>query len=186
MKVALIIGHKVSSKGSCNEEQDVCEYDFNKELTCLVENKVYESEDTKDIDLKRVFRRSSYSKLPEEINELGFDLAISFHCNAFDSKASGTEVLYYHSSDKGKKCAEVFQKEILKALNLKDRGIKGVSTEDRGGYLLGHTKPVCVLLEPFFIDNNEDYLIAKRNKEELVKSITNSIIECKNIINTEV
>ena len=64
--------------------------------------------------------------------------------------------------------------------------MKGVSIEDRGGYLLGHTKPVCILLEPFFIDNTEDYLTAESNKQELVNSITSSLLECKYVIKSEV
>lgn len=179
MKVALVIGHKVNSPGACNKTYGICEYQFNKELTCLVENNV---EETTSITADRVFRKTTYSNLPEEVNNLNPDLIVSFHCNAFNEEVSGTEVLYYHTSSKGRLCAEEFQKGIVATMGLKDRGIKGITSEDAGGYLLCNTKAVCVLLEPFFIDNDYDFETAVGNKDGLVDAITNSIKKCENII----
>lgn len=180
MKVALVIGHRFDSPGACNEKYDICEYQFNKNLTCLVENDLEEK--TSMITADRTFRKTTYANLPHEINKMEADLVVSFHCNAYNSEVSGTETLYYHTSTKGKQCAEEFQRNIVKALGLSDRGLKGITVEDAGGYLLGYTQAACIILEPFFIDNNEDYETAKRNKKGLVEAITNSIKNCKNII----
>lgn len=180
MKVALVIGHRFDSPGACNDNYEVCEYQFNKNLTCLVENDLEEK--TSMITADRTFRKTTYSMLPSEINKMEVDLIVSFHCNAFNSEVSGTETLYYHTSTKGKQCAEEFQKNMVEALGLPDRGVKGVTVEDAGGYLLGNTEAVCILLEPFFIDNDEDYEVAKGNKKGLVEAITNSIKNCKNIL----
>ena len=78
-----------------------------------------------------------------------------------DAEVNGCEMLYYHKSTKGKEVARIFQNRIVTLLDNKDRGIKGCDSEDRGGYLLKMTDAPCIICEPFFIDNNEDYENAK-------------------------
>ena len=65
--------------------------------------------------------------------------------------------MYYHKSKQGKAIAQIFQNNMLSALGLSNRGLKPISAEDRGGYLLRYTNAPCVLIEPFFIDNNSDF-----------------------------
>ena len=179
MIVALVIGHEKDKPGACNEDFVICEYEFNKKLTCAVQEHLAE---TTDFCVMRVFRRTDYSNLPNEINELNPDLILSFHANAFNKEVSGTEVIYFHNSVKGKKCSEVIQNKILKALGLRDRGVIGRSRLQAGGHLLSNTRGVCLILEPFFIDNNCDYLTAQANLSKLALAISSGIEDCKNII----
>lgn len=148
MKVALVVGHKESSKGAYNKYFDIYEYDFNKLLVEKISKKL-EIENV-------VIYRDTYKGLPDKINSESPDFIISFHCNAFNGKAGGTEVLYYHRSKKGKKIAEILLNHLLK-LGLKNRGILPRTAEDRGGYLLRYTKAPCVIAEPFFIDNDVEF-----------------------------
>lgn len=179
MRVVLVVGHEKNKPGSCNEDFDICEYEFNKRLTCLVQE--YIAENT-DFCILRVFRRTNYSNLPNELNELEPDLIISFHSNAFNKKATGTETLYFHTSSKGRLCAEVLQNKMVGALSLRNRGIVPRERINPGGHLLANTKAVCLIIEPFFIDNNADYLTVQANLDKLALAISSGVEDCKNII----
>ena len=71
--------------------------------------------------------------------------------------------------------ADILQKHFLKELELKDRGVIGKTAEDRGGYLLRYTNAPCVIAEPFFIDNDNEYSSADFDK--LVTAYVNAIEE---------
>lgn len=170
-KAALVIGHTEKSPGAFNPTCGVSEFEFNRKLvkgiSAIIDDRC---------EVKIVYRER-YSDLPEKINALNPDFVICFHANAFDKKSSGTETLYYHKSKKGKKIASIFQANIVKALGLKDRGIKGKFSEGRGGYVLRCTKAPCVLLEPFFMDNDDDYRTAINKYPELIGVCADSIYE---------
>jgi len=171
MRIALVVGHKASSPGACNNNRNICEFPFNdalvQELASRVSNK-YEVE---------VVYRDTYRGLPSKVNALYPDFIVSFHCNAFNKKATGTETLYYHKSTKGKQMAEIFQKNMIGALGLTNRGIKALTAEDRGGYLLRYTKAPCIIIEPFFIDNDSDYDIVINKYEGFLSALEKSLDE---------
>ncbi len=98
------------------------------------------------------------------------DFIISLHCNAYNKQVSGTEVLYYHRSTKGKQAASILQAKLIEALSLPARGIKARTTEDRGGYLLKYTAAPCIISEPFFIDNDDDLKVATEKRDRLVSA----------------
>ncbi len=168
---ALVIGHKKSSPGAVNQTSGVTEFSFNEKLAMDIEHKFAENN---EIIIQRIYRRT-YQALPEDINALAPDFIISLHCNAFNTKATGTEVLYYHRSKIGKKMADILNTEINRVLGLKDRGIKSKSSEDRGGYLLRHTIAPCVIVEPFFIDNDNDFKAAIQHRDRLVSAYAKGI-----------
>ncbi len=175
MAIALVVGHKETSKGAYNSVHDVSEFDFNKQLAKDIVN-----ETSEDVE---IIYRSTYRSLPIEINTTYPSFVISLHCNAFNTKVSGTEVLYYHSSIRGKKLATIFQEKFKTALDLPDRGVKSKSAEDRGGYLLRYTKAPCIICEPFFIDNVDDLTKARGNYIGLVNAYARAIEDGKKIIN---
>ncbi len=162
-KCALVIGHKKSSPGAVNKGSGLTEFAFNEALAFKIESEV------SGVDVQKVYRRT-YNSLPDDINELEPDFIISLHCNAFNESASGTEVLYYHRSTKGKIMAEILNGHLVSALGLKDRGVKPKTTEDRGGHLLRNTSAPCVIAEPFFIDNDSDLKVVDDNREGLIQA----------------
>ncbi|MFQ5866211.1 MAG: N-acetylmuramoyl-L-alanine amidase [bacterium] len=172
---ALVIGHKKSSPGAINDNQNLTEFEFNDFLSFRIEKKVVNT------DVQRVYRRT-YKELPDDINALAPDFIVSLHCNAFNKQASGTEVLYYYKSDKGKQIAEVLQRHLLDYLTLPDRGIKPRTSEDRGGYLLKYTHAPCVIAEPFFIDNDDDLAKAQEDLEAFAQTYANAIDEISQIV----
>lgn len=160
MKVAVVIGHNEHSVGAVNKNYDVKEFEFNRALAHDIEHNFGDLFNFHEDEIVVVYRETTFHDLPSQINELKPDLIVSLHCNAFDTHASGCEMLYYHKSEKGKAIAMIFQNHLVQRLNNKDRGIKPKSTEDRGGYLLRYTHAPCIIAEPFFIDNDDELLRA--------------------------
>ncbi len=172
---ALVIGHKKSSPGAVNPRTGLSEFVFNDDLSRRIEEKV------QGVEVQRVYRRT-YQELPEDINALGPDFIVSLHCNAFNGKASGTEVLYYHRSSKGRTIAEVLLRHLVNYLGLPNRGLKPCTAEDRGGYLLRYTKAPCVIAEPFFIDNDRDLARAQEDLDGLASAYARAIEEMAQIV----
>ena len=175
---ALVIGHKKYSSGAVNEKHGITEFDFNESLAMQIE-KV-----GTDTQVQRIYRRT-YKLLPEDINLLDPDFIVSLHCNAYNKRVSGTEVLFYHKSDMGKNVAEILQTNLVEHLGLSNRGIKPKTTEDRGGYLLRYTDAPCVIAEPFFIDNNRDFELVQADLDVLSETYAASIDEIAQIIPEE-
>ena len=172
---ALVIGHKKSSPGARNDKADLSEFDFNDNLSLHIEKKITEA------DVQRIYRRT-YKELPDDINSLNPDYIVSLHCNAYNGKISGTEVLYYHRSKKGEKMAEFLLNYLVERLKLPNRGLLARTAEDRGGYLLRYTKAPCIIAEPFFIDNNDDLDKAQKNLDGLALAYANAINEMSQIL----
>ena len=175
-KVALVIGHSKNKPGAKNVKYNRTEFNFNEGMVIDIKNII-----ERDYEVEIVYR-DTYSGLPDKINALNPDLVISFHCNAFDTKASGTETLYYHTSKKGKEVAKVFQSKMVDILGLPDRGIKGRTSKDRGGHLLKRTNAPCIIVEPFFIDNNFDYMRAGTNYYYLIRKFRDAIYNTMGIV----
>jgi len=167
---ALVIGHKKSSPGAGNDRAGIHEFEFNEDLAMRIEKK------TQNTKVQRVYRRT-WGELPADINGLDPNFVLSLHCNSYDSRASGTEVLYYHKSKVGERIAELLQRHLVKFLGLPDRGIKAKDSEDRGGHLLRYTKAPCVIAEPFFIDNDQDLARARDDLDGLAGAYASAIDE---------
>ena len=174
-RVVLLAGHNFNSPG-CHTVIDgkiVTEFD----LTTLLVAEIFKKERLMGIDLI-IKARNDYSNLVKEVNSLNADYLISCHFNAYNAKTQGTEVLYSHISAKGKELAIVAQKKLLKHLGLNNRGLKPITLKDRGGSILNKTKPVAILLEPFFLD----HITAKKELDDLIKKTENAILDILNYI----
>lgn len=176
MRVALVIGHSHTSRGASNKS-GLTEFDYNGMIVHAVRQKLA---NRPGVEVSVVYR-GSYQTLPDKINNLDPDLILSFHCNAFNTKASGTEVLYYHKSVAGAILAANMQKAIVDVLRLPDRGIKPKRREDRGGYLLAYTKAPCLIIEPFFIDNRIDLNTAHFNEVNLIDAYVKFITDLASV-----
>jgi len=173
MKIALVVGHSVDSPGACSPHLGICEFEYNNTFVDDIINEYHGEHELLKI------MRTEYKDLPDHINNKNPDYIISFHCNAFNTYADGTETLYYNRSMAGKKLAEDIQSRIVKVLELDNRGTKPKGREDRGGYLLKYTKAPCVIIEPFFIDNYFDLNRAILRNNELRDTFINMFNEFK-------
>lgn len=174
--VGLIVGHKPTSKGAGNKAKGMYEFDINNKLASLVSEKLIE----KGYDPIIIYR-DTYSGLPDKVNRINPDIAISLHCNAFNTQASGSEVLYYEGSVKGEQLAKLLQTAIVDVMGESDRGVKPISYShvgkagDRGGYLVAKTTMPTVIVEPFFIDNTDSLTKAQKLMDELALAYTRAI-----------
>lgn len=112
----------------------------------------------------------------KEANKSGADIAVSFHTNA--GGGDGSESLYYSSSVKGKKLAQICEK-YTKAIGQNSRGVK---VRDDLHFLKG-TKMTSVLCECAFIDNDKDNDIIDSQKERTAfgTAYAKAILEFLNI-----
>jgi N-acetylmuramoyl-L-alanine amidase len=172
---ALVIGHKKSSPGAGNDRAGIHEFEFNEDLAIRIEKK------TQNTKIQRVYRRT-WGELPADINGLDPHFVISLHCNAYNGRASGTEVLYYHKSKIGESIAKILQNHLVAFLGLRDRKIQPKTSEDRGGNLLRYTKAPCVIAEPFFIDNDQDLVRARDDLEGLAGAYATAIDEIAQVV----
>lgn len=172
-KIALVVGHSEKSRGAYNEEMNVHEYYLNEAL----------AKDTRDamnldpnLEAVLVYRKNGYNKLPSDIDKVKADIIICFHHNSTSNRTvQGTETLYYHRSVKSKAIAAEVQKQLVNVLEFRDRGIKGVDSEDRGAYVLKYTKAPCILIEPYFISETEGMIIAMNKRFDCAIGIRDGI-----------
>lgn len=184
--IVIDIGHSSKERGAYNKRDSVFEWEYNSVLAEVIHeifdnkaliNKIGFKKLT-DKYIVKIGNRSSegLTSFVKYLNSLKPDIVISLHCNAFDTKASGTETLYYYSNKESKRLAEAVQNEMCIVLGLRDRGIKKKTEEEKGGYFLKNVNCPNIIIEPFFIDNNEDYDIALDKSMYLAEAIVKGVL----------
>ena len=162
MKVVINVGHGGGDCGAVNQSSGHTEHQYNLSLSSALKSHL--SKDGFEVD---IVIQNKLNGLPTKINALNPDFIISLHSNAFNTKAKGSECLYHPSSKKGLLLAESIQREIVK-LGRVDRGVK-----PRDNLLiLRKTNAPCVIIEPFFIDNDDEHQWAISNVDALAKAVS--------------
>ena len=177
--VCICIGHSSKDEGAYSADNEIGEYSYNKNLANIIKK---ELDSTKSINAVIVNRLTDgggtgMSADIKAVNSVKSECIIELHANAFNGKASGTETLYWHTSTKGKYLAQCIQDEMIKVLELPNRGIKPINGDDRGGAVLKGSYAPMVITEPFFIDNSEDLKKAITKESSLAIAIANGIIK---------
>lgn len=88
-----------------------------------------------------------------------WERTLSHHLNAFNGKATGTEVWYYAGDEAMRKVAAQISASIAKDLGIADRGAKATTSL----YVVANTNPHCLLIEWYFVDNPNDRAAWDRN-----------------------
>ena len=179
MRLGLVIGHSLRAQGAMNS-LGLSEFMYNRSLVTGLASMLATNYKLEPI----VFYRGHYDELPALLNKSNIEIAIEFHCNAFNNTASGTETLYFHTSVKGKRLAKHIQQEVVKALELPDRGIKSVEAGGRGSLILRKTTMPCAITEPFFLDNDSDLATAKKKRSHLLVAYAQGIASYISTLNT--
>lgn len=171
MRVAIVIGHKEHiAEGAHNPQYGLTEVDFNEPLAVAIHMQLVK----RNLEA-RIFRRKTFYHLVKSINEYKPALAVSLHANAGPPTATGTEVLYWHTSQKGKIVAKILSQQLAATLELPLRGIKPIKERERGWYLLKETKMPAVICEPFFITNTQDLERALVRFSHLIQTYVDNI-----------
>lgn len=172
-KIGVIIGHGGKDCGAVSIDGKVTELAFN---TVIAEMLLIKLKENGYEAFKHNRGENKIENIPL-INSLKPDLIISLHANSsLNSSATGTEAIYYPTSTKGKRFAEILSKNVSQVLGLKNRGAKE-PFNGRGSGLLKRTNAPCVISEPFFINNDSDLKIALNSKDKYVDAIIKSINE---------
>ena len=98
-------------------------------------------------------------------NSHDVDLVVSFHLNAFNTKANGVEVCYYDQQDLAARVSAQLSKDI----GWTNRGAKERRYGEKRLHVLAETKAPAILIELGFIDNEAD--MAKWDVDKIANSI---------------
>lgn len=171
-KICVVVGHKESAQGASNAD-GTTEYMYNSELAYKLSLELCKL----GVQPFIIFRGKSIFDTCQSINSISPDFCIELHCNAFNTKATGTETLYWYSSVKAKELAQSLQKSMVEVLGLADRGIKPIESGDRGATILQATYCPCALVESFFIDNSKDLARGQLCLDDLAKAMAKSLVD---------
>lgn len=169
--IAVDAGHGGSDPGASGN--GITEKDY----TLAVSKKLQKELENRGAKVIMTRKNDTYVALDERAkiaNNAKADIFVSVHLNSFSAaSADGTETYYHKNSKEGKKLAEEIQKELVKALDTKDRGAK---IPPGGGFaVLNRTSMPAVLAELGFLTNKEDAKILKAKQSEAAKAISKGI-----------
>lgn len=85
--------------------------------------------------------------------QFGGEIMVSFHCNAADGRANGTETFYRGSEHRAK--ASALNEAVVEALGTRSRGAKTESASQHARLAVMSFQP-CFLIELGFIDHAGD------------------------------
>lgn len=145
-KVFLSAGHGGSDPGAVAYGMKEKDINLNIMLAC---NDILISHGITTILSRTKDENDPVSQEVKEANASNADVAISFHTNA--GGGDGSESLYYGTCTKGKKLAELCERNV-KSIGQNSRGCK----KRNDLHFLKATKMPAVLCECAFIDNDKD------------------------------
>ncbi|MET3846516.1 N-acetylmuramoyl-L-alanine amidase family protein [Paenibacillus sp. OAE614] len=176
--VVIDAGHGGSDPGTTSISNKH-EKDFNLALALKVQELLL-----KEPKIEVIMTRDSdvYPTRTERVqlaNTLNANAFISIHGNSVleSPQATGTETHYYQRSS-SKQLAEAIHKRLVKAMGLKDRGVKNTSLQ-----VIRETKMAAVLLEVGFLSNasDEKAMMSDTVQYKAAQAIVDGIKEYLNI-----
>ena len=177
VKVAVIVGHTKDAPGAVMAAPyNKTEYDFNTGIANAMLK--FAQANYPQLDLVIIFRDGiGISGAYAKARALLCDVAIELHFNAFDGKASGSEVLCTPDSN-DVEFAQIVQKMICEVFsrNGESRGVKTLSKDARGGRNV-HSFPggANCLVEPFFGDNPVEASLAMSHYDEYSEALVRAV-----------
>ena len=175
--VAIVVGHHPDAKGAALTvgERQIQEYDFWLPFAYALRRCLYFS----DIGYAVIQRPNPKpdAELMQRVNATGARCAIELHFNGFtDPRAQGSEMLYWHASDKGRLLADLLQQYTVRTLGVHDRGLRGVR-RGRGAAFLRGTRMPAVICEPAFGTNPDDAWKLLTKQMQLVEAYAGAIAD---------
>jgi len=184
--VVVAVGHsRKGDNGAESWDGSVSEHRYNLEIATELCELLEESALVKPVLLSN-YGGKTYSQaikwLADKVNSLGkVALVVELHFNSSSSPhANGHEFLFWHSSQKGAQFAQHFSQKMTDFFpTLKERGPKPIKSGGRGSLFLRKLIPVCLILEPFFGSNSQNWSIFrhKEGKHYLVRCYFEAIVE---------
>lgn len=101
------------------------------------------------------------------------DIAVEFHCNAFNGRATGVETL---SGDEHKPLGDALCAAISRCLSITNRGAKGEASGQHSRLAFIRTGG-GIIVELFFIDNKQDQAKYIANRARLVEAVGDVLVD---------
>lgn len=176
--IYIIAGHHDKDPGAVSKHSigQIKEADLTKELRDLVIHYLKEIQEVKTVrkDNDDVVLSKLISDL--EKNLVNDDLLIDIHFNAFNGKATGTEVIIPTISSKIEKdLAALIAEHLSEIMNIKNRGVITEDKTARGRIGILKGKGHRLLLEICFMDNPKDFTAYNINKYIIAAKIAELI-----------
>lgn len=179
-KVTVHAGHNKQGKIACGasdyiDESKEARIICKKVVSLLKKNKIKAynctvNNGTSQLDvLKKICNKCNSKK--------NVDLNVSIHFNACyhsnsDKKTKGVEVVCRKSNGIKKIVSEAICRNIAK-IGFTNRGVK----DSQSLYFLNHTSAPAILIEVCFVDDEDDALLYKKNKDKVARAIVDAILE---------
>lgn len=170
MKVLLIAGHGAGDSGAlgCGYREEV----LTREIVNLIYKEMCGYVDVEIYDMKR---NAYYDVCNEVLAIPDVDYVLEIHFNAYNGKASGTEI-YVTLMEKGIIVEEKIMEQLKLFFVLRDED--GVKRKNfKVIYTIKQKGISSALLEVCFIDNEKEMRIYQNNKISIAKSITKGILD---------
>jgi len=169
-RIALVIGHNARAQGAVRVTDGRTEYDWCGLLAAMV----MALDPARYVILRRPTGLTYSGEIRaayDAVNASGAVASIELHFNgAAAETATGTETL--SSGTQGSmRLASLIQPRMVRALGLRDRGVKIIKRADRGGESLWAGRPPAVLIEPYFGSRRQDCIAADAAMAQLAGAI---------------
>jgi N-acetylmuramoyl-L-alanine amidase len=177
--VAICVGHSRSGDDGAENTDGVTEWSFNQPLANRVCELIEQAGHTAVLVDK--YEGGGYTSamlwLAKHLKTIKADVALELHFNAAGPMATGYEFLHWFCSPKGLTLASKMGSAFAKAFpDQRNRGLKSINAEDRGGLFLRKTHCPALICEPFFGSNAKDTAFFSAHREELAKAYAEGII----------
>jgi N-acetylmuramoyl-L-alanine amidase len=177
--VAICVGHsRAGDKGAVNTD-GVTEWSFNQPLAKRI-CELVEDAGHSTVLIDR-YEGKSYNSamlwLTKRLKELKVDVAIELHFNSAGPLATGYEFLHWFCSPKGVSLGHKMLRSFSKMFpEQRNRGLKSINAEDRGGLFLRKSHCTALICEPFFGSNAKDTAFFSAQKEKLAVVYADGIV----------
>lgn len=183
MKILLICGHGEGDPGAVGNGYE--EATLVREMVSKLKGLLSPYADVDVFDTTKNMYK--YLKSGEWYNFRKYDYVFELHFNAFDKKASGTEILV-HERENGISVEEYILKNIER-LGFKNRGVVRRTDLKNMNVCKVNQGVSYALLETCFIDSVDDMSLYKEKKDDIIKAIVDGMVQGfglnKSVNNTE-
>ena len=179
--VVLDAGHGGIDSGTYSKGYEYLEKMMNLDMVLRLSAYLDEDPSIKVYTTRTTDRRLTLNQRVNLANDVEADFFLSIHCNSnLSKKISGTEVLYNDKQNdwngmNSKLFARICLDELVKAIDLKDRGIVPRSHDV---HIIGEAQVPVALVEVAFMSNSSDlnFLKKEENRQLAAEGIYNGIM----------
>ncbi len=177
LDIALVVGHSPRKPGALGQinRRSYSEFAYNAELAPILVRKL-----TAHGLKTEMFVRDISGDIRSGISAAAArtpTLIVELHANAFNGKVRGCSAMIRADAKGIVALAEDILTAIQESTGIPVRGVSKVGPNERGSTALYATANKSILLHPFFIDNEEDLLVATQEINELADAIATAIAE---------